>query len=43
VSAENRLPPERLAALTVGDEVTIEASATYREPERRTGTVVRLT
>jgi hypothetical protein len=43
VSAENRLPPERLAALTVGDEVTIEASASYREPERRTGTVVRLT
>jgi hypothetical protein len=43
VSAENRLPPERLAALTVGDEVTIEASPSYREPERRTGTVVRLT
>ena len=43
MSAQNRLSPERLAALTVGDEVTIEAAGSYREPERRTGTVVRLT
>jgi hypothetical protein len=43
LSAENRLSPDRLAALTVGDEVTIEESPPYREPERRTGTVVRLT
>jgi hypothetical protein len=43
LSAENRLPPVRLAALTVGDEVTMEVSASYREPERRTGTVVRVT
>jgi hypothetical protein len=43
VSADNRLPPDRLAALTVGDEVTIEEASSYREPERRAGTVVRLT
>jgi hypothetical protein len=43
LSAENRLSADRLAALTVGDEVTIEESPPYREPERRTGTVVRLT
>jgi hypothetical protein len=43
VSAENRLSPDRLAALTVGDEVAIEAFRSYLEPERRTGTVVRVT
>jgi hypothetical protein len=43
LSAEYRLSPDRLAALTVGDEVTIEESPPYREPERRTGTIVRLT
>jgi hypothetical protein len=37
------LRPDRLAALTIGDEVTIEESPSYREPERRTGTVVRVT
>jgi hypothetical protein len=43
VAAEDRLTPEQLAALTVGEAVTIESAADFRRPRYVSGEVVRLT
>jgi hypothetical protein len=42
VSAENRLTVKQLAALTDGDQVTIETGAEFSRRRFRTGTVVRI-
>ncbi|MGY1618586.1 hypothetical protein ACI797_17755 [Geodermatophilus sp. SYSU D00691] len=41
MSAENRLTVDQLAALSPGDQVTIETAGDVRRPRRATGTVVR--
>jgi hypothetical protein len=42
VAVENRLSPERLAALEPGDAVTIEVSTGVGRPKRLGGTVARI-
>jgi hypothetical protein len=42
VAAENRLPPDQLAALAPGDEVVIETSGDFRKPRHSTGRVIRI-
>jgi hypothetical protein len=43
VAVENRLTPEQLTGLDVGDLVTIESAADFRRPRYLTGEVIRLT
>ena len=43
MSAENRLSPHQLAALALGDSVTIESGADSGRPRYASGTVIRRT
>jgi hypothetical protein len=42
VAAENRLTTDQLAALSIGDIVTIESGQEFNRPRYATGTVIRV-